>query len=617
MSEPRIPGIVDKGTGGPLILLFSQRERIRDILTIGLTQCNYRMLLADTPYLAMIKANQFLPDLVIVDVTADNTKDLLIAARMRKSMRTKHIPLLVVIPKSIRELIERLHTQESERADRSDMGLIHVREYPFNFAELLKKVREILFQKERDREGTQEGTHGEAAPDARETARKLFDPATSVDRKLRHIESGLHKQWAFPYTVIKALDIIESDASCCSELARCVKTDLSASAAILRVANTVYYAKRGGKRVTDIQDAVVRLGFRETRNLLGCMALIDLSPDMYKRYGFTRQDFWLHSLATALIAEKLCMDCEFRRPELAFLSGLVHDLGKIPMDNNYPPVFMHLLEEAAKKMEPFDEAEFSLMGFSHATLAHFLANKWNFPPAIALALLNHHAADKILAAPRPLDRVLQGSVYMANVLAKAMGIGHSCDDVVREIPPQLLKDLRIENGISERFSSTIYRNLQLLCRYLNIPTRELAIAKARTDSPANDIIVVYDKSVSFHPITIALRASGYNVRITHQLTPEVYGDSRVALFVTQKGTPLDLMIYEDEQEEANGEMLKVFLLDVLPDQTAKKDLLERNIVFMDRNHLDMHVLLHTIDRFLDHVVVPARGEIGGAPDSLE
>ena len=85
----------DSGTNlleKPVILLFSTRERIGNILNVALMQCNYRILLANTSYLAMIKTNQFLPDLVIVDITPNNTKDVLLVNRLQKSPAHKKDP---------------------------------------------------------------------------------------------------------------------------------------------------------------------------------------------------------------------------------------------------------------------------------------------------------------------------------------------------------------------------------------------------------------------------------------------------------------------------------------------------------------------------------------------
>jgi DNA-binding response OmpR family regulator len=86
-----IPGIYGGTNKGPLVLLFSPRERVRDILSVGLVQCNYQILQADTSYLASIKANQMLPKVVVIDVSSDNSKDILIAERLRKSLRSRNM----------------------------------------------------------------------------------------------------------------------------------------------------------------------------------------------------------------------------------------------------------------------------------------------------------------------------------------------------------------------------------------------------------------------------------------------------------------------------------------------------------------------------------------------
>ena len=254
-----------KEASKPVILLFSTRERIGDILNVALMQCNYRIIHSNMPYLAMIKANQFLPDLIIADITPNNTKDTLLITRLQKSFRTKQIPVLVVIPAALQHLLEPLKKEAGD-----DAGVIHVLEYPFNFADLLKNIESIMSSSRQTVPYTGSPEIDTANAD-RVIAPKLYDPNVPLEAKLRAVESVIHRQWAFPFTVIKALDIIGSDASCCNELAKCIETDLAASTAILKVANAVYYAKRGS-RVTEVKEAVVRLGFRETNNLLACLA---------------------------------------------------------------------------------------------------------------------------------------------------------------------------------------------------------------------------------------------------------------------------------------------------------------------------------------------------------
>jgi putative nucleotidyltransferase with HDIG domain len=604
----RLFGSFERAGSGPLILVFSPRPRIRDIFSIGLIQANYRLITASSSHLAMIKANQFVPDMVILDITADNTTDILLLSRLRRSMRTRSIPVVVIVPPTIRKLIDRIQSEENATAIPDENNQFRVLEYPFNFTELLKKVKEALGADEKaSNDAGQSESVSRQALDNEKFATLLFDPQINTETKLSEIEMRLQKQWVFPQTVTKALGLIESDSSCCAELAKCIKSDLTASAAILKVSNTVYYATRGGKRINDIQEAVTRLGFRETRNLLACLALIDLSPELYRSYGFSRREFWLHSLATGLIAEKLCSDCGFRNPEMAFLAGLIHDLGKIPIDVNSQTVFMHLLEETTERIASFHETESALMGFSHAGLAAHLAMKWNFPPEISAAILHHHDPERILTTPRPLDRVLQSAVYVANNLVKALFIGHSCDEIIREIPGQMLKDLHIVNGFSEKFFSIIYRSLAVFCRYLDISGKDLLVSRPHKDAPGTQIVAVCDEDTPFHPIAVALLNSGFTVRLTSKFTPEAYPDAKVVIFIAAQDTPLDVVVTEDGQAEPEqAPFLKVFLLDVIPDQSVVKQMMERNTVFIDRKRLDMHYLLYVLDRYLQRVIMPEK-----------
>jgi HD-like signal output (HDOD) protein len=599
-----------KDASKPVILLFSTRERIGDILNVALMQCNYRIINSNTPYLAMIKANQFLPDLIIADITPNNTMDTLLITRLQKSFRTKRIPVLVVIPGAIKHLIEPM---KKEACEDDDAGFIHVLEYPFNFADLLKNVESIMSSSRQNVSYTGSPEIDTANADI-VIAPKLFDHNVPLEAKLRAVESVIHRQWAFPFTVIKALDIIGSDASCCNELAKCIETDLAASTAILKVANAVYYAKRGS-RVTEVKEAVVRLGFRETNNLLSCLALIDLSPEHRKNYGFSRDEFWLHSLAVALIAEKLCTDCGHIKPEMGFITGLIHDLGKIPLDNNFNMLFPSLLEETTTSVTSFYRTEIKLLGFSHAELGHYLTTKWNFPSAVSMAILNHHKPNLILETPTPMDKIIQEAVFVADILAKAMSLGHSCDEIIEEIPSEMLRDLHIPGGPLETFFNPIFRDLYILCKYLNLSPRNFIITKTRPDGRHYDIVFVFNKKFSYHPLVTALRNNGYTVRVTNQFTPELYAQSKIIIFIPDKGFPLDIMFYDDEKDQnRQPSPLKVFLLDTMPQKSTIAGIPDSDVLFLDRKNLDLRFVLLTLDRFLGTVVTPEKEDIAFPDD---
>jgi putative nucleotidyltransferase with HDIG domain len=611
----KIPGIFGSNNSGPLILIFSPRERIRDIITVGLIQCNYQVIQAHTSYLATIKVSQILPKIVIADISIDNPKDILVLARLQKSPRMNNVRMLLILskdlPASISQVVSELATQDPEESRKRLLSI----GYPFAFAELLSKLKQFALPDESAAVKT-----GILAPQIvpvennRALEFKLFDLSVPAATKLSDLGKALQHHWAFPFTVVKALDIIESDISCSMELSRCISTDPAVSSAILKIANTIQYARRHG-RITEIKDAVVRLGFRETRNIMACLSLIDLSPEVYKNRGFGRREFWLHSLAVGVIAEKICIDYGLHRPELAFIAGLLHDLGKIPLDNNFDSLYSRLLDETMASITAFHETEQRLMGFTHSHLGHYLTNEWNFPSAITQAILNHHNPDKILQSPVQYDRIIQEAVFTANLLAKAASLGHSCDEILTEIPAEMIRELHLGTGPSERFFTSVIKQLRVMCTFLNLPCQDLSFGEARHDSGETDVVIVYNDRQIFHPIVIALQNNGFNVQVTNQFNPDAAKKTKVIIAMPDKGLPLDVIFYGDERDiQGEGEVLKIFLVDLEQYHDARHGITNANLIFMDRHTFDVRLLLNTLDNFLGKIVTPqAPLNIGNPP----
>lgn len=594
-----IPGIFGGTNRGPLVLLFSPRERIRDILSVGLVQCNYQILQADTSYLASIKANQMLPKVVVIDVSSDNSKDILIAERLRKSIRSRNMSILLITPKQPDGLLIRVLAELALKSKDVDSGEIQTIQFPFAFSEFLDKLKVLAT------EDNEDGGHSkkDGSDHNKVIAERLFDNALNAEKKLTDIGSVLQNHWAFPFTIIKAMDIIESDAGCSVELAKCISTDAAVSSAVLKISNTVQFARRHG-RITDIREAVVRLGFRETRSIMACLSLIELTPDIYKSRGFERREFWLHSLAVGLIAEKLCADIDFRRPELAFIAGLLHDLGKIPLDNNFDWVFPKLLDQTMVSYTPFYETEERLMGFTHAELGHYLTTLWNFPSLISCAILNHHNRERIMKTSTQYDKIIQEAVYVANQLAKAVCIGHSCDEILEEIPYEIMRDLKLTNGPSDWFFKTVDERLQLLCSYLNLDTAGLMVHTARPLTTDSDVVVVYNDKMLFHPMVTALRNNGFLVKVTSKDIPELPKGKRVIISIPERGFPLDIMFYgENQKNDTASNILKIFIVDTEHPRHDTSTLTSDNILFMDRNTFDVRLLLHTLDTFFERIIV--------------
>lgn len=586
----------EKIAAAPVILLFSPRQRIESVLTAGLMQFHYRIISANTSYIAAIKATQFVPDIILLDFTPFNIKDFLIVPRLQRAERSRNIPILLIMQPELIAQVENIQKSHKDSiAEQS--AIIQILSYPFQFSELIRKIESILKQKS--------SFTAESGTEQDENSRleeQMFDAKLTVSTKLTSIQNMIQKHWAFPFTVIRALNIVGDNASCAEQLGKCIASDMAATSSFLRVANTVYFAKRGDC-IYDTTEAVVRIGFTEARKLLTCLALIDLSPERYKRYGFFRRDFWMHSLATAVMAEALCQHCGYRDPEMGFVAGLIHDIGKIPLDNNFSSLFVKLLEETANRVIPFHETEKALMNFNHAELGHFLMNQWNFPSSISMAILMHHNPEKIAMTKNPSERLLQKIIFTANIFAKAIRFGHSCDEILAEIPLEFLKELQIPSGPNLHFFEGVLKSIQTFASYLNLPLSDLpSIPPPLLD--AEPIGVVYGNSSHFHPAVLALRSAGYTIENIRNPLP----NHRIVIYIPDNEKFLETTITDSEPDASGGSQpLKIYLVPKTSAKEPFKKFEKASTVLIQRDRLNYRLLLHVMDEFLGKVPAEKSG----------
>jgi len=181
--------------------------------------------------------------------------------------------------------------------------------------------------------------------------------------------------------------------------------DPGLSSVLLRLANSAAYAR--DSRVMDLRSAVLRLGFDTIYHLGQSAAIIRAIP------GGRHLDpvrLWQHSVAVGQVAQGLCVLAgQGQHRESAYLAGLLHDIGKIALDQcfaqEYAPV-VEALEAGAVCLD----AERSLLGVTHAEVGAMLARQWNFPDPMAQAIQDHHAA-------RP-GAFLAGVIQLADLLVR-------------------------------------------------------------------------------------------------------------------------------------------------------------------------------------------------------
>jgi putative nucleotidyltransferase with HDIG domain len=164
--------------------------------------------------------------------------------------------------------------------------------------------------------------------------------------------------------------------------------DPALAATILRIANSSYYSLRS--KVTNLNLALSVLGFRSVRNIVLTAASTGVFGRKSRTPHFDSRAFTTHSIAVAATCRFLARFSRDTSPDLAFSVGLLHDIGKLAMDQCMPEAYSAAVERARDLHAPITLAETAIWGCDHAAVGAMLARKWGLPNEICEAIAYHH-----------------------------------------------------------------------------------------------------------------------------------------------------------------------------------------------------------------------------------
>jgi putative nucleotidyltransferase with HDIG domain len=225
---------------------------------------------------------------------------------------------------------------------------------------------------------------------------------------------------ALPLVVTELLASFDDPEVELGEVARKIAIDQALAAKTLRLANSSFYGLQS--KVRTISQAIAVLGFDSVRSLVVGAGVIGGFQEGRDK-GFDFDGFWRHAIATALCARALARSAGCN-PELAFVAGLLHDLGRLVLVTRFPEHYAEVLAQRTLRDCGLLDAEQAVLGLDHAQVGRALAQHWRIPEQICRAIANHHA-------PMQQDYgELPSVVHVANVVSHGLDLVGDDDELV-------------------------------------------------------------------------------------------------------------------------------------------------------------------------------------------
>lgn len=215
---------------------------------------------------------------------------------------------------------------------------------------------------------------------------------------------------SLPKIYQELMDRIEDEEFSLRDAGHLISSDIGMSANILKQINLLGY----GNEISSVEQAVAFLG-------LNSVKAIALSTHIFHSVSlkdipyFSLETLIRHSMLTAQFAKIITLieTGEANIAELAFVGGVLHDMGAIVFAINFPRKYGDVLSRVYKAGRPIADVERNLIGTSHGELAAHILALWGFQESILTAVAFHE---------EPLNRSVESfsiltAVYVGSILA--------------------------------------------------------------------------------------------------------------------------------------------------------------------------------------------------------
>ena len=200
-----------------------------------------------------------------------------------------------------------------------------------------------------------------------------------IFRKIK--QSNMFPQ--LPQVMLRLIKVCNSEKTSIEELTEIISADPSLTSRLMQILGSSYLNLP--KAVNSIETAVDYLGKDTIQN-------IAISTSAMRFFNFSEGapesiigKVWYHSYKCGVIARKMAEENNFPNPDEFFLAGLLHDIGRLVLLQNFPEDYKAILQTSSNEKQTIS-AEMEMFGADTPQISAWLFSQWNLNPLISDAV---------------------------------------------------------------------------------------------------------------------------------------------------------------------------------------------------------------------------------------
>ena len=240
-----------------------------------------------------------------------------------------------------------------------------------------------------------------------------------------NIDEAIQRIKPIPQVALKVIRMIHKDDYTMKEVGSEIRQDQVISGRVLNLCNSTIMGLR--TVVDSIDRALILVGEKRLLKLVVTASVKSLFPQSSQGYSLCKGGIFQHSIGTALIAQELAVFTKKAAPDIAYTAGLLHDIGKIPLDQvmaGNTPFFYRYTQEQGGDLCKAEKLKF---GIDHTEAGMRLGKAWALPNNLINVIANHHNSETMAE-----DEELVTIVYLADLLMSKFQVHHEIEQIGTE-----------------------------------------------------------------------------------------------------------------------------------------------------------------------------------------
>lgn len=239
--------------------------------------------------------------------------------------------------------------------------------------------------------------------------------ASLQNEHLKKLVGRMDRLPSLPSLYVEIVEKLRQQETMIEDVANVISRDIGMTAKILKLVNSAFFGLQ--QHISSLDDAVAYLGLNTIKTLVLCINAFSQYEGV-KIPGFTLESLWQHSMAVAALARKISRleSTDRNHAEEAFVSGMLHDTGRLILAANDTDSYQKALALAEEQAIPVFQAEESVFGANHASVGGYLLGLWGLPvPVVEAIALHHNPGESTVKVFCPLtavhvaDSLIQGA----------------------------------------------------------------------------------------------------------------------------------------------------------------------------------------------------------------